>query len=374
MLAGMAMMAALVLWWRVRGCDAALAPALQMLAAFVTGLAIILVLDPTPLSEWEVLILPSLPLLLARHIEALVVPRPLRKRDVIFAASGLLYLPYLLAPVSARDAMAEGALPALALPITLAILLGVVLFWLTLIGMTLMSGWRIAQAMRAHRARLAQVIATPASHRMGGVALLGFFMAVVFGFQLLDLVTLRGLWPGIAVDGFVLLVILGLTLHGLTLRQTLPDWAGEIVDLVQTGPKTEGDARPSYTRSGLDAAAIKKLLMRLDDAMRRASLWRQPGLSLADLAHAVGAKTFYVSQALNQGREESFFDYVNRWRVIEAQALLHASDASVITIAYDVGFNAKSTFNAAFRKVTGMTPSVWRTSGPVGAVAPDDRD
>jgi YesN/AraC family two-component response regulator len=76
----------------------------------------------------------------------------------------------------------------------------------------------------------------------------------------------------------------------------------------------------------------------------------------------------YFSGGLpNQGRGINFFDYVNGWRITDAKRLL-LQDArqSVLGVGFEVGFNAKSTFNAAFRKHAGMTPSDWRQKNPIG--------
>ncbi len=166
-------------------------------------------------------------------------------------------------------------------------------------------------------------------------------------------------------DAFAASVVLGVTLHGLTLAPLLPDWA-EVV-IVPQASDTEG---PAYARSGLDEATRARLLSRLDTAMQNGALWREQMLTLKDLATAAGAKPFYISQALNQGRGTSFFDYVNGWRVREACTLLRDTDQSVLNISETVGFNAKSTFNAAFRKATGTTPTAWRASEPLGSVDP----
>ncbi len=339
-----------------------LVPALGWLVLFAGGLGVTLLLDDGPLADWQALLWPLLPLSLARHVEALTRPSRLGRADRIVGAGGLLLLPHLLAPAATRDLMAAGAAPAV-LPVRLLLMVAAVaLFWVLLILVTLISGLRVLRALRQHRAQLAQIIAAPPGCRLNGVGLLASFLALMFGLQLLDLLTMGRVLTGPWIDLFVAALILGTALHGLTLRPSWPDWAAEVVAATPDPAVT----RPSYARSGLDGAAIADLLVRLDGAMRRDALWRKPDLSLADLAAAARARPFYVSQTLNQGRGESFFDYVNRWRVGEAQSLLREGDQSVIAIAYEVGFNAKSTFNAAFRKVTGTTPSRWRQAGNPG--------
>jgi len=58
--------------------------------------------------------------------------------------------------------------------------------------------------------------------------------------------------------------------------------------------------------------------------------------------------------------EQTFFDYVNRWRVQDAMRLLEQSSENVLTISNEVGFNSRSSFYTAFKKVTGNTPTAYR--------------
>ena len=59
---------------------------------------------------------------------------------------------------------------------------------------------------------------------------------------------------------------------------------------------------------------------------------------------------------------QSFFDYVNGWRIEEAKPLIRNGEQTVLAIAYEVGFNSRSSFYAAFKKQTGVTPSAYKSS------------
>jgi AraC-like DNA-binding protein len=70
----------------------------------------------------------------------------------------------------------------------------------------------------------------------------------------------------------------------------------------------------------------------------------------------------------------NFFDYVNGLRVAEVQRSLQAdasSGQSLLEVAFAAGFNSKSTFNAAFRKLTGSAPSAWRSAQGAASVRAD---
>jgi AraC-like DNA-binding protein len=115
-----------------------------------------------------------------------------------------------------------------------------------------------------------------------------------------------------------------------------------------------------YARSALPETRQVEIAARLEQAMRAEHLYRDPLLSLSALASRVAITPNHLSQALNEHLGQSFFDYVNRWRVEEALARIKASDEPILTIAYDVGFNSRSTFNAAVKKHAGQPPSAFR--------------
>lgn len=90
-----------------------------------------------------------------------------------------------------------------------------------------------------------------------------------------------------------------------------------------------------------------------------AGWWREPDLALADLARRLGTNTQYLSRALNDGLGMNFSMFVNGLRVDEAKRLLDGG-GEVLSIALEVGFGSKSSFNRAFHAHAGMTPSAWR--------------
>ncbi len=123
-----------------------------------------------------------------------------------------------------------------------------------------------------------------------------------------------------------------------------------------------------YEKSALSADAASRITRKLRAAMETDHLHRDPNLSLWALARHIGASPNYISQTLNEVIGESFFDFVNGYRITEAKTLLSTTDETVLAITYDVGFNARSSFYNAFKRVTGQTPTGYRKtmSHPVG--------
>ncbi|WP_395645943.1 helix-turn-helix domain-containing protein [Terricaulis sp.] len=89
--------------------------------------------------------------------------------------------------------------------------------------------------------------------------------------------------------------------------------------------------------------------------------WREPDLSLADLAKRLGTNTSYLSQAVNDGLGMNFNEMINRMRAAEAARMIETDgEASLTQIAIDAGFSSKATFNRVFRAVYGTSPSELR--------------
>jgi AraC-like DNA-binding protein len=68
---------------------------------------------------------------------------------------------------------------------------------------------------------------------------------------------------------------------------------------------------------------------------------------------------------INQRFHKNFNDFINDYRIEEAKKMLghkKTRDYKLLTIAYEVGFNSKTTFNVVFKKKVGMTPSQYRAA------------
>lgn len=117
-----------------------------------------------------------------------------------------------------------------------------------------------------------------------------------------------------------------------------------------------------YARSALDDKRMSSIENKIRAVMLEDGLFRDPDLSLSMLATRTGVKANYISQTLNDRMGLNFFDFVNGYRINEAKTLLLSSSDTVLTIALNVGFNSRSTFNTAFSKHAGTTPSAFRAS------------
>lgn len=117
---------------------------------------------------------------------------------------------------------------------------------------------------------------------------------------------------------------------------------------------------PKYERSALSDEQMRRIADKIEQAMSADKLYMDANLSLRVLAKHIASYPNYVSQTLNGKLGRTFFDFINGWRIREAMPRLAASDEQVTNIAYDVGFNSRSSFYNAFKKETGETPTQYR--------------
>ena len=118
-----------------------------------------------------------------------------------------------------------------------------------------------------------------------------------------------------------------------------------------------------YESSNLKNEQKEKYLQKLMEHMVMKKPYREPELTLSSLSEQVKIPSHHLSQLINEKLDCHFLDFINGHRVKEAQEkLLDASlsNYTIEAIAYEVGFNSKSTFYNAFKKVAKTTPASYR--------------
>jgi AraC-like DNA-binding protein/ligand-binding sensor protein len=88
-------------------------------------------------------------------------------------------------------------------------------------------------------------------------------------------------------------------------------------------------------------------------------------VSLAEVAKAVNTSTFYFCKLFKKATGLTFTDYLSRVRIEKAKNLLLNPNLRISEIAYEVGFQSLTHFNRIFRKLTGQSPSAYRSALPV---------
>ena len=111
----------------------------------------------------------------------------------------------------------------------------------------------------------------------------------------------------------------------------------------------------------LDPLEFTQLNQRLTLLMEKEKLYRDPDLSLQQLANQLSVSRHLLSHLLNASFNKSFHQYVNDYRIQDACHILKENKHySVEAIGNEVGFHSRSSFFSSFKKMMGTTPSKYR--------------
>lgn len=105
----------------------------------------------------------------------------------------------------------------------------------------------------------------------------------------------------------------------------------------------------------------KLLKQNLEKLLNEEKIFTNEKLTLPLLASELNITPHQLSKFLNQEMKANFNRFLNHYRINEAKKIMRQNkDENILNIAYDVGFNSLSVFNAAFKEKEGITPSAFR--------------
>ena len=103
----------------------------------------------------------------------------------------------------------------------------------------------------------------------------------------------------------------------------------------------------------------------LKQVMEEEQLYLDCELTMPELAKKADISPYLVSQVLNGPMHQSFFSFVNAYRITLAKELMsdpNARKLAIVDLAIEVGFKSKSSFYDAFKKSTQMNPTQFMKS------------
>lgn len=107
----------------------------------------------------------------------------------------------------------------------------------------------------------------------------------------------------------------------------------------------------------------KDYLERIRNKLAEQELYKNASLTLTELSIEVKLPSYLISKTINNELNENFHTFINRYRIEQVKEALASPDhrdTSIISLAYSYGYSSKSTFNLAFKKFTGKTPTNYR--------------
>lgn len=137
------------------------------------------------------------------------------------------------------------------------------------------------------------------------------------------------------------------------LRQRNPEIFLEVQKIVEEEKK--------YKTSQLKKIDLAGLNFKLKNLFEKEKIYRDDAISLSKLAVELDITNHQLSEYLNQEWKTSFFQLIHKYRIDEAKDLLIRNEKeTILSIAYAVGYQSKSSFNEIFKKETGLTPTEFR--------------
>lgn len=123
----------------------------------------------------------------------------------------------------------------------------------------------------------------------------------------------------------------------------------------------------------IDGDAFEKndnelLYNKISELVLKDKLYLESDLSLSGLSKLVGKSTQNTSEVINQYAKRNFNDFINFYRIQDAKKMLldvNTKNYTISSIAFDAGFSTLSSFNSAFKKFEGITPSLYKRRGRI---------
>ena len=185
--------------------------------------------------------------------------------------------------------------------------------------------------------------------------------------------------------GLLLLIVLyhknRIAYRALVLKNQ--DWARQTsYDSYETSEKIELESTESTDGIGDNVVAVEiveeekedeptkedvALMKQVHELVVKDKIYKDMELTLDALAKRMSVNRNYLSKAINKTTNKNFNTYINEYRVKEAIKILSSKKAdlmSIDAIAFDAGFNNRTSFYQSFKKITGLSPSDFRDNKP----------
>ena len=133
----------------------------------------------------------------------------------------------------------------------------------------------------------------------------------------------------------------------------------ELFQKNETSPPTTSIAQNAESVVKPDQELLNRLLLFMDDKKP----YLDPELTLSSLAKDLMVSRSQLSQLINEGTGDNFYDFINKYRVEEVKRLMvdpQVKNYNLLGLAIEAGFKSKSTFNLIFKRFTGLTPTEYR--------------
>lgn len=121
--------------------------------------------------------------------------------------------------------------------------------------------------------------------------------------------------------------------------------------------------KEKYIKSGIGEDLLDNYEKKLQKFMKKTKPYLINKLTLAELSEMVKISNHNLSELLNTRINKSFYEFINDYRINEFKELVKKDkdkNYNLLDLAFQSGFNSKSSFNRSIKDITGFTPSQLR--------------
>ncbi len=161
------------------------------------------------------------------------------------------------------------------------------------------------------------------------------------------------------INSVFLLVIYFVGYNSLKQKEIYPVEKKQREELISIDNSETGEIK----RKLISEEELLRIKVQLEKVMETQKPYLDSELNLIKLSELLSVSTHQLSYTINTGFQKNFFQYVNEYRIEYAKKLLKDSSKnklSILGIAYESGFNSKTSFNTTFKKLTNQTPSEFK--------------
>jgi AraC-like DNA-binding protein len=138
---------------------------------------------------------------------------------------------------------------------------------------------------------------------------------------------------------------------------------GSFLEAYETPPLQTKEDQGDGASSLLSPAEAKRLREKLEKKLYEEKIYLDDSLNLDKLADALSTKSYKLTDLLNNHMNTNYHDLVNQARVEEAKRIIISGDyKTYLDVCYQVGFNSKSAFYGAFKRIVNMSPAAYEQS------------
>jgi AraC-like DNA-binding protein len=166
--------------------------------------------------------------------------------------------------------------------------------------------------------------------------------------------------PNTFMNVLFLFVVFSIAYYTLKQKEIFPMDKKQRDEIILIG---ENESPAELKRKLMPDDELDRFKVRLNQLMDQEKPYLDSELNLLKLAELLQLTSHQLSYVINTGFNENFFQFINKYRVEKAKELLlneKMNKLSILGIAFESGFNSKTSFNTTFKKITGQTPSEFK--------------